>query len=341
MTPPRRLVLLTVPLLLAAALAGCAGGEDGLADGDGDGIPDRSERQERPVSVTLREGAQTRRVTSDPEVRDTDGDGLPDGDEFHRGTDPRSADTDLDGLLDGFNVTLDEGDARAQAWRALGVRESPTGTFVGELSLCRHVGALKPTEWTSDRPVTDRLGDGDELLPWSVRVRGETREVLPDPCAADADGDLLPDHLERERATDPRAADTDDDGHPDGTDLDPLWDLRLRLHDVVMEGANASVRLHALDAEAVLAPGEPGALVADVDEQVPVQHPRDAFEVQVLLTALDAETGEPVRLFPGGAQAILAFDLVRGTSTPAGEGGTLRFAGEDGSVSFAWTVEKA
>lgn len=333
-------------LLLALALlsAGCTGGgdEDVTEDTDGDGIPNGAESSPHLIAISGPTGATQRAVTSDPHVEDTDGDGLDDGDEFHRGTDPRSADTDGDLLLDGFNVTPPAGDARIGAWRSLGVVEFPTGTFLGELSQCPAVGGLKPDRFSSDRPVADGLGDGAELLGWDVVVRGTIRRVTSDPCSPDTDADALLDERERERATDPSLNDTDSDGVLDGLDFDPLWDLRLRVRDIVVT-ANASVLVSVAEQTFAVEPGVASATEVDLSEQVPASDPRASLETATLIVAIDRASGEGVALFPGGADFTLRVDGATGEprfgTDPAARSAS--FSGADGSISFAWEIVRA
>ncbi|HEX2021095.1 MAG TPA: hypothetical protein VHH36_00155, partial [Candidatus Thermoplasmatota archaeon] len=174
-TPHAPRAALLALLVLAPALAGC--GDRGDRDTDSDGLPDTSEELPREIRVEGRDGGRTLRVTSDPRAPDTDGDGLGDLDERARGTDPRDVDTDDDGLLDGNDRAPP--DDVAAAWRAAGVVEKTPGYFLGELDQCRPLG-LKSSAWSSDRPVADALGDGDELRGWNVTLRGRTVHVASD-----------------------------------------------------------------------------------------------------------------------------------------------------------------
>lgn len=337
--PLAKHALLLALLLPAAALAGCAGGGDPDADTDGDGLPDGVEELPRAVSVTGRDGATTRQVTSDPGLRDTDDDGLEDFDEHIRGTDPRSIDTDGDRLLDGPNVTLDAGDERVAAWRALGILESPPLTFLGELSFCPPQ-KLKPDQWSSDRPFSDQLGDGEELLGWNVTLRGQTRHVVGDPCTSDADNDGAQDHVEREMGTDPRVADTDGDGAVDGFDADPLADLRVRLTDIRVSGVEGDVVLRVFDSTVRVPANGSAELLVDVPDTTA---DRSRADIPVLLIAEDAGDGGGVALFPGGAGATATFELVGGTLVLDGatiEGRELTVRGADGSLRFAWDVAR-
>ena len=340
--PRLRSFALTTILLAATALAGCTGGQSSDRDSDGDGLTDAHEQLTRTITVTREEGSVTLRVSSDPHMRDTDGDGLEDIDEMVRQTDPSDVDTDRDGLLDGFNVTLNATDANVAAWRALGVLESPPLTFLGELSFCRPLG-LKSAQFSSDRPYSDQLSDGDELRGWNVTVNGTTRHVQGDPCTADADQDGAQDHEERAFGTDPMDPDTDGDGALDGYDLDPTADLHVRFDAIMIDRTNGTgvVTLTAAagDDRAQIVADLAGALVINVPDTTV---DGTTAPVQILLTATNAANeSESVHLFPQGGTAVLEIDLATNATNLQGaivEGQTVRAGGEDGRISFAWTL---
>lgn len=326
-----RRVLLPV---LALLLAGCSDGPP-TDDRDGDGVRDDLETTARVITIETAAGPEARHVTSDADRADTDDDGLTDLDELVRGTDPRSVDTDGDGLLDGHDAKLAAASARANELRALGVRESPPGTFWGELDQCPGYGGLKPAAWSSDRPLPDRLGDVEEVLGWNVTVRGETRRVASDPCAADTDRDGLADDAEKAAGADPTVPDTDGDGARDSQDADPLWNLTLVLEDVEARRPDGggpvrlTVTAGAVQRSAIV--GDAGALVMDV----PDVGARGTLPLQLILATTDPATGAPVRLFedPRGG-AIVEVDLARDA------GATLAFEGPDGSLTLSWRAAR-
>jgi len=81
--------------------AGACASSCTLSDSDDDALTDNDEQRGWVVTIQLANGDTIRReVTSDPGVADTDGDGLPDALEKNIGTDPRHADTDGDQLDD-------------------------------------------------------------------------------------------------------------------------------------------------------------------------------------------------------------------------------------------------
>lgn len=230
---PLALGTLLVLLLATAALSGCATPDTATSDDDPDGdkLPSNTETAERTIQVTMRNGTVNRTVTSDPNVADTDGDGVSDMQEYLWKTDPRSPDTDGDGLLDGKSQKVPAGNARHAQWRALGLILNPEdpGEFLGEMSLCEQNNGLRPTEFSSDRPIADGLGDGEEILGWDVTTAAGTRHVASDPCFVDTDSDGLKDHEEKALGADPTEKDTDGDGVTDLVDPDPLANLKLKL----------------------------------------------------------------------------------------------------------------
>lgn len=69
---------------------------------------------------------------------------------------------------------------------------------------------------------SDNLDDEFEVkVGWRAKNGFNDYPVFPDPLSADADGDGLPDELERLKFTDPNLADTDGDGISDLDDKDP------------------------------------------------------------------------------------------------------------------------
>lgn len=322
------LVLLASAMIL---LAGCASPDD---DPDADGLKSSQEAGGRDISITRADGTIfTRHVTSDPKLKDTDGDGLEDLDEAYRGSDPRDVDTDGDGLLDGHDVLPENAPEGGAAWIARGILRGEVGQFLGELDRCVDL-ALKPTQASSDLPVADKLGDGDELLGWNVSVRGETRRVVSDPCTPDADHDGLADDEEKAFGTDPSQADTDGDGVRDGFDVDPLWNVGVRITNVTVARTNGTgdVLLTFLSGAGTQSIRVPDNSTLDL-EASDITDKRDTLLTQLIVSAEDAATGERLALFPDARGHIFAFDLVKGIF----EGGsaTLVLEGADGSVTLS------
>lgn len=327
-------------LALSLLLAGCTG--SGETDADQDGLRDAEEIEGVTIEVMTAQGTQLRHVTSDPHNPDTDGDGLLDGDERARGTDPSNADTDGDGLLDGKDVASPPA-ALASLWRASQILDV-NRTFLGELDQCPPGGPrLKPTQSSSDLPIPDALGDGDELRGWDVTVRGQTRHVTSDPCTPDGDQDGLRDDEERRLGSDPRNADTDGDGIPDGQDADPLADLGLRFGPLVVERTNGTgaVRL-------VVQVGERSVGLTSLGNSTPVLDISDATAdrssllATAVLSAEDLQSGARLALFPDPRGAIVGFDLITGnvTGVEAADAHTLRFTGSDGTLTLTWNVDR-
>lgn len=330
----------TLLLVFALLLAGCTSSSSGPADADGDGLGDDAEGESRIIEITTLSGVERRTVTSDARVEDEDGDGLGDGDEYARGTDPRRADTDGDGLVDGRDRTPTSTDTIA-AWRAAGILEV-NGTFLGEMDACASTeGQLRSTVVSSDLPFPDQLTDGEELRGWDIQVRGVSRHVMSDPCVGDTDKDGLPDHEEKRLKSDPRGSDTDNDGVLDGVDADPLWDLSVSFHDLVVSGTNVSnVRIILLlgnSAAELRWPGNASALLA-----VPDQSPtRDNLEVRMVVSAENAATGEPLALFDDPRGVIVTLDLFTGAATGVeADKDVLSFEGQDGSMTLRWATER-
>lgn len=328
-----------VLLLAAVTLSGCNAVEapDDTIDTDKDGLTDSHERKEKEIVVKRAEGPVTLRVRSDPDHTDADLDGLDDLNEGARGTDPNDPDTDRDGLLDGPNRTLDAGSPLGVDWRARGIREAAAWTFVGELSLCPDYAGTRPNAFSSDLPIPDTLGDGEELAGWTIVVRGVEGRVRSSECAGDTDLDGAADHLEREWGSDPTLNDTDGDGEPDAHDADPLWDIGVRIEDVELDGPER-VSLQLALGE-VAAATYPGAATLDVDASDSAPTPGDHV-LNALVTAVDPDTGAPVEVFPGGSQVILALRLVGDAVDGEAEPGRLSYRGSDGGISFVWSVTK-
>lgn len=335
----RPLTLLLTSILMATA--GCTGSTPD-PDEDDDLVDDELETQGAVIEIGFPTGVERRLVTSDPASKDTDGDGLTDGEELHvRGTDPRDVDTDDDGLLDGDDAIPPDDGVRA-TWRAQGIL-SVDDLFLGELDACpRDAFQLRPNVSSSDLPIPDALLDGEELRGWDISVRGMPRHVTSDPCVPDSDHDGLLDHDEKRLGTDPRAPDTDGDGTTDGADVDPLWDLALgfgQLEVTPRGGRNLSaVRVSITHGGGSADLVWPGNATATLD--VPDQG-RGSLEIGLIVTATDLATGGRVELFDDPRGAILVFDLIDGTASgTASDGAKLLFEGDDGTMSFTWSVAR-
>ena len=174
------------------------GGGTAALDSDGDGIPDRIERNGIPLN-----GGGT--VTTDPYDADTDNDGIPDGEEvditdkrhtystsgsgapelaflgYAWDSDPTEVDTDDDGLSDRWETE--------ETWTATTVNDP---TYASR-------AAANETLSAYDGPTT-------------------TREVSSNPRRADTDNDGMDDREEFENRLDPTDEDSDGDGIFDGAE---------------------------------------------------------------------------------------------------------------------------
>ncbi len=229
----------------------------GVADSDGDGMPDGWE---------LNNGL-TPRDPSDASL-DYDADGLSNLEEWQFGTIPMNRDSDGDGLTDGLEVNVYSTDPNIRDTDADGL---PDGWEVWDTdgNIDRHNGGFF-ANWS---PTTDTDGDGlpDGPLDWDSDGDGmpdgfevlfdvESGEIRPvgkrlDPTnpydgAIDSDGDGLSNLQEYlvlnglygtppaltswNYSTDPFDPDSDDDGMPDG------WEVAKQLHPMDPK-ANAEV----------------------------------------------------------------------------------------------------
>ncbi len=119
------------------------GTSDNNADSDSDGLSDYDEIRggwDVPVTKTM-----TRKVYSDPTLKDVDNDALEDGDERLKGTNPNKKDTDNDGVLDTTDTTLTVEDMQETAFLPLALSEINDATINGSVGVTGSYGH------TSDR----------------------------------------------------------------------------------------------------------------------------------------------------------------------------------------------
>ena len=229
--------VLTLALLVAAALAGCS---DGAKDGDGDGLRDSTEKAWPSILVDYADRRVRLMPTSDGGVVDTDGDGLSDFDEFFRKTDPRDPDTDKDGLTD-CQETVHTVRAECEDPEFAGDYDKGHGTHParadsdpgpvrymnGEGRFTDETGTLEGgrVDWG------DGLDDGQEVRGYVIELGGgRSRNVTSDPRDPDTDDDGLEDGEEALLyGGDPTVMDTDGDGCDDGRDAWPGRAETLRL----------------------------------------------------------------------------------------------------------------
>ena len=167
-------------------------------DSDGDGIPDKKEREGYKNPGIPGVGDT---ITTNPDKWDTDGDGISDGCEiymdkehcgitpkYNKPTNPNNPDTDGDGIKDGDELLE-------------GIGDGPI---------------TDPRDPDTDH---DGLSDGDEIN--APGAPQNLVKVKTDPTNPDSDDDGLSDGVEVESKikTDPLNADTDGDGVTDGIEV--------------------------------------------------------------------------------------------------------------------------
>lgn len=175
-------------------------GISGLADADGDGLPDEFELSHGFDPLDPADGVadydgdgltnlQEYELGGDPRLRDTDGDGLQDGVEVAGGTDPGAFDSDGDGLSDGIEVRLgsdpNSADPGARIYYLPTKLPAPEGTALVEatdLSNSGYVSGYALTDyyrvyvgvrWRLGEPIQMETTDSaDEVYPWAVNEAG-------------------------------------------------------------------------------------------------------------------------------------------------------------------------
>jgi len=170
-----------------------------ILDSDGDGIPDRDERNDAGCNTVFN--------------IDADGDGLDDNQEAFYGTDPCNADTDGDGMEDGCEVDhgYDPTDPNDLS-ELKGIDSDHDGlSDYAERNFCGGTGTNRH-DWDTDN---DGISDGCEVSHGSDPLDSGS----PSANAPDADNDGAPDIQEACSGTDPNNPDTDGDGILDGREL--------------------------------------------------------------------------------------------------------------------------
>lgn len=138
------------------------GTSDNNADSDNDGLSDYDEIRggwDVPVTRTL-----TRKVYSDPTLKDIDNDALEDGDERLKGTNPNKKDTDNDGVLDTTDTTLTVEDMQETAFLPLASGEINDAGINGSVGVTGSYGH-----------TTDRFGNANAAL--NITNDGDQIEV--------------------------------------------------------------------------------------------------------------------------------------------------------------------
>lgn len=203
--------------------------QDGLDDGDGDGLTDRAEyennadpRDADTDDDGLSDDREVQNKTN-PRKSDSDDDGLTDPWEVENGTNPLKADSDDDGLLDPWEIENGTNPLDAdsdhdlipdgwEVWHDLyptwnDAALDPDRDELINLEEYRH--GTFPYKWDCDY---DKLPDG-----WEVRY-GMNPLHYDDITTEDSDADSLVTLDEYRFVTDPNNPDTDGDGVRDGAE---------------------------------------------------------------------------------------------------------------------------
>jgi outer membrane protein OmpA-like peptidoglycan-associated protein len=184
-----------------------AGG--GNLDLDGDGLPNRLEKQ----------------LGTNSRMSDTDSDSLTDNEEYHTyKTDPLDRDTDDDGLGDGAEAEVHSTDALKSDTDGDGLRDDAEITQ-------HHTSPIKAD--TDD----DSMSDGQEITDAKTDPKkpdsdgdglsdgDEVNKYKTDPMKLDTDGGTVADGLEVERHTNPISATDDVKKEAEDSDNDGLTDV--------------------------------------------------------------------------------------------------------------------
>jgi hypothetical protein len=197
-----------------------------LADDDGDGVPNLTERSGFDAIVN---GVQVTHF-SNPDNPDSDNDGLPDLLEYFIGSNPQDVDTDVDGIIDAGEY-LGDGNAcvtTVVSQPCVLFKDRPVDNYQDFLNECNAADTCFVDEILfTGNPGTnlsevdsdfDNVDDPVELSSHTITVNGSP-VLLPaphsDPLDTNSDSDGWNDGTERTKGTNPQNADTDDDNKDD------------------------------------------------------------------------------------------------------------------------------